>query len=309
MTVLILTCKEDVTADMVVAELHARSVPLLRFDPGDIPGEVGLNAEYARGNFRGYISTDSRLVAVDSVRSVWIRRPSMPASHAADPSDWLSLESEHALYGMLECSAARWMNHPSMAARARYKPWQLVIAHRNGFPVPATVITTRPNVAQHFVSQYRQVVAKSVSGKPPGDPPMELRTTIVPPDADFESVAAGPTMLQRYIAKRADIRLTSIGDDHLAARKVAGPEQVDGRFGDTGHCWEPVDVPARVLRFVETYKKVAELSYGAFDFAEDDQGTWWFLECNQGGQFGFIELEAGLPIAASVASWLGATNP
>lgn len=49
---------------------------------------------------------------------------------------------------------------------------------------------------------------------------------------------------------------------------------------------------------------LAQLAYGAFDFAEDGDGTWWFLECNQGGQFGFVQLETGQPIAEAVAAWL-----
>ncbi|MFI2367752.1 ATP-grasp ribosomal peptide maturase [Streptomyces sp. NPDC018833] len=306
MTVLVLTCEEDVTADLVVAELHQQGVPLVRFDPGDLPGDVALSAEYVRGEFRGYLSTGGRVASVDGLRSVWVRRPGEPAARAEEPSAWLTDESGHALYGMLDSTAARWMNHPSAAAKARRKPWQMRIAHRSGFPVPATLVTTYPSIARQFAEQYRQVVVKSVSGKWPGDPPMALPTTLVPPDADFSGVAAAPTLLQRYIPKRADIRLTSVGETHFAARKVAEAGQVDGRFGDTDHTWEPVDVPVPIARAVETYKKHADLAYGAFDFAEDAEGTWWFLECNQGGQFGFIELETGQPIARAVAAWLGA---
>ncbi|MER5766511.1 ATP-grasp ribosomal peptide maturase [Streptomyces sp. NPDC001985] len=306
MTVLILTCEQDVTADMVVAQLHEQGVPLVRFDPGDLPGESALSAEYVRGDFRGYLSTGGRVVSMDGLRSIWVRRPGEPAAHAPEPSAWLSAETGQALYGMLDCTAARWMNDRCAAARARLKPWQLRLAHRSGFPVPATVITTYPKVAQQFADQYRQVVVKAVSGRPPGDPPMALPTTLVPPDADFSDVAAGPTLLQRYVAKRADIRLTAVGEESFAARKAAGPGQVDGRFGDTGHTWEPVEVPPRVQRAVEQYRRAAGLAYGAFDFAEDTEGTWWFLECNQGGQFGFVELETGQPIAAAVARWLGA---
>lgn len=50
----------------------------------------------------------------------------------------------------------------------------------------------------------------------------------------------------------------------------------------------------------------AELAYGAFDFAEDADGVWWFLECNQSGQFGFVEMDTGQPIAATIAEWLAA---
>lgn len=304
MTVLILTSEQDVTADMVVAQLHDRGVPLVRFDPGDLPGEGALSAEYVRGEFRGYLSAGGRVVSMSGLRSIWMRRPNEPAAHAAEPSAWLSAESGQALYGMLDCTAARWMNDPRAAAKARNKPWQLRLAHRSGFPVPATIITTYPQMARQFAEQYRHVVVKTVSGKPPSDPPMTLPTTLVPPDADFAGVAAGPTLLQRYIAKRADIRLTSVGDEQFAARKVSEPGQVDGRYGDTGHTWEPVEVPARITRAVAAYKDLANLAYGAFDFAEDLQGTWWFLECNQGGQFGFVELETGQPIAEAVACWL-----
>jgi ATP-grasp ribosomal peptide maturase len=303
--VLVLTCEADVTADMVVAELHEQGVPLVRFDPADLPGTGALSAEYVRGEFRGYLSIGGRVASMQGLRSVWIRRPGEPAAHAVEPSEWLSVETAHALYGMLDCTGARWMNHPSAAAKARRKPWQLRVAHQSGFPVPATLLTTHPSMARQFAEQYRNVVVKSVSGKSPGDPPMALPTTLVPPDADFSGVAAAPTLLQRYVAKRADVRLTSVGDQHFAARKAAEPGQVDGRYGDTGHEWEPVEVPTQIARAVEAYKKQTELAYGAFDFAEDSTGTWWFLECNQGGQFGFVELETGLPIARAVASWLG----
>ncbi|MFD7887694.1 hypothetical protein ACFV3O_04225, partial [Streptomyces albidoflavus] len=40
MTVLVLTCEEDVTADAVVLQLRRRGVPVLRLDPGEFPGRV-----------------------------------------------------------------------------------------------------------------------------------------------------------------------------------------------------------------------------------------------------------------------------
>ncbi|NBM20184.1 hypothetical protein GUY61_32485, partial [Streptomyces sp. GC420] len=127
----------------------------------------------------------------------------------------------------------------------------------------------------------------------------------VEPDADFTGVAAGPTLLQRYIRKEADIRLTCVGDRLFAARKPSGPDEVaDGRFAENDAPWEPVEVPGRIKRAVRAYMDATGLAYGAFDFAADDEGTWWFLECNQGGQFGFVELDTGQPIARAVADWL-----
>lgn len=311
MTVLILTCEEDVTADMVVVQLHATGVPVVRLDPADLTGNVALSGEYVHGSFRGHLSSGGRLVSIGGLRSVWVRRPGTAATRAAEPSDWLTEESSQALYGMLRSSGARWMNHPDAARRARHKPWQLRLAQRSGLPVPATLITTFPQAAREFAERYPDLVVKPVSGAHPQDPPRAVPTSRVAPDADFGAVAFGPTLLQRRIAKRADIRLTVVGERMLAARKptAADESEVDVRFASPDRPWHATDVPPRVADAVRAYLKCAELAYGAFDFAEDADGTWWFLECNQSGQFGFVEVETGQPIARTIAEWLARPAP
>ncbi|MFJ9147870.1 ATP-grasp ribosomal peptide maturase [Streptomyces sp. NPDC102270] len=305
MTVLILTCEEDVTADMVVVHLNATGVPVVRLDPADLTDGVALSGEYVHGSFRGHLSVGGRLVGISGLRSIWVRRPGTPAARAAAPSEWLTEESAQALYGMLRGSEARWMNHPDAARRARHKPWQLRLAQRCGLPVPATIVTTFPQAAREFAERYPDLVVKPVSGAHPQDPPRAVPTSRVAPDADFAAVAYGPTLLQRRVAKRADIRLTVVGETMLAARKVTGADdEVDVRFAPSTSSWQPTEVPPRVAAAVRDYLRAAELAYGAFDFAEDGDGTWWFLECNQSGQFGFIEVETGQPIARGIAEWL-----
>ncbi|SMQ21404.1 ATP-grasp ribosomal peptide maturase, SAV_5884 family [Streptomyces sp. Ag82_O1-12] len=308
MTVLILTCEEDVTADMVVVHLNATGVPVVRVDPADLTGGVALSGEYVHGRFRGHLSAGGRLVSIGGLRSVWVRRPGVPAARAAQPSAWLTEEAAQALYGMLRGSDARWMNDPDAARRARHKPWQLRLAQRCGLPVPATLITTFPRAAREFAERYPELVVKPVSGAHPQDPPRAVPTSRVAPDTDFSAVAFGPTLLQRRITKRADIRLTVVGERMLAARKAtaddADPDEVDVRFAAPGSPWLPVDVPSRIAPGVLSYLREAGLAYGAFDFVEDADGTWWFLECNQSGQFGFVEVETGQPIARTIAEWL-----
>jgi len=308
MTVLVLTCEEDVTADMVVVHLHASGVPVVRIDPADLTGGVALSGEYVHGAFRGHLSAGGRLVSVSGLRSIWVRRPGTPATRAPQPSAWLTEEASQALYGMLRGSGARWMNHPDASRRARHKPWQLHLAQRSGLPVPATLITTFPQAAREFSRRFPDLVVKPVSGAHPQDPPRAVPTSRVAPDTDFAAVAFGPTLLQRRVAKRADIRLTVVGDRMLAARTATAPDpdpaEVDVRFATSAQPWCPTEVPPRIAAAVLTYMRDAELAYGAFDFAEDGDGTWWFLECNQSGQFGFVEAETGQPIARTIAEWL-----
>ncbi|CAM5271136.1 hypothetical protein SANTM175S_02523 [Streptomyces antimycoticus] len=161
------------------------------------------------------------------------------------------------------------MNHPVAAEQARRKPWQLCVAHHSGFAVPPTLITTFPHMARDFAARYRDLVVKSISGAHPSDPPMALPTSRVEPDADFAGVAAGPTLLQQHVPKRADIRLTCVGDELFAARKLSDPKEVDGRFTDNGDLWSPVRIPDRIVGAVRAYMSLAHLAYGAFDFAEE----------------------------------------
>ncbi|MET7287162.1 ATP-grasp ribosomal peptide maturase [Streptomyces sp. NPDC005573] len=308
MTVLILTSEEDVTADLVVLRLGEAGVPVVRFDPADLTNGVALSGEYMGGSCGGHLSVGGRLVSLDGVRSVWVRRPGKAALRAAQPSAWLTEESTQALYGMLRCTGARWMNHPDAARRARQKPWQLRLAQLSGLAVPATLITTFPQAAREFAERFPDLVVKPVSGSHPQEPPRAVPTSRVAPDTDFTAVAYGPTLLQRRVAKQADIRLTAVGNTLLAARKRtdpdAHPDDVDVRFAPSASPWRAAEVPPRVAEAVRRYLADAELAYGAFDFAEDTDGDWWFLECNQSGQFGFVELDTGQPIAATIARWL-----
>ena len=308
MTVLILTSDEDVTADMVVLRLHEAGVPVVRLDPADLTSGVALSGEYVQGASRGHLSVNGRLVSMNGLRSIWVRRPGAAASRAAQPSPWLTEESAQALYGMLRGTDARWMNHPDASLRARHKPWQLRLAQRSGLAVPATLITTFPQAAREFAERFPDLVVKPVSGAHPQEPPRAVPTSRVAPDTDFAAVAFGPTLLQRRVAKRADIRLTVVGEQLLAARKPvhpdAHPDDVDVRFAPSVSPWVAAEVPPRVAEAVHTYMKDAELAYGAFDFAEDADGIWWFLECNQSGQFGFVEMDTGQPIAGAIAGWL-----
>ncbi|MEU9576509.1 ATP-grasp ribosomal peptide maturase [Streptomyces chilikensis] len=313
MTVLVLTCTQDVTADLVVDRLDARGVPVVRLDPADLPGAVGLSGEYGQGGLRGTLSAGGRRVGLGALRSVWVRRPGVAGSGAPEASAWLTQEASQALYGMLRGSTARWMNPPEAAYLARHKPWQLRLAQECGLPVPATLITTVPDAARDFARRHRDLVVKPVSGSHPQDPPLVVPTSRVAPDADFDAVALGPTLLQRRVVKSADVRLTAVGDRLLAARKEvspdAAPEDVDVRFAPSAQAWRAVGVPRSVAAGVRGYLDAARLAYGAFDFAEDAEGTWWFLECNQSGQFAFVELDTGQPITEAVASWLARPGP
>lgn len=306
MTVLVLTCEEDVTADTVIHQLAQRDVPTVRVDPQDYPERLEVVTTSGPDGMHTVLDTGRRQLDLADVRSVWVRRPGPPGGRPPEQAAWVALECERHLWGALRTIPPdRWMNHPDAGERHRYKVWQLHQAHAAGFDVPPTWIGNAPKSATQFVGSHAEVVMKSVSGRHPDDPPVTIPTTPLPPEADLAAVAVSPPCLQERVAKAADIRLTVIGDDMFACR-ITAPGVLDWRWEDPASCqWTTVPVPAPLRETVRAYMGASNLVYGAFDFAEETTtGRLLFLECNAGGQFVFVERLAGQPIAAAIAAWL-----
>jgi hypothetical protein len=55
---------------------------------------------------------------------------------------------------------------------------------------------------------------------------------------------------------------------------------------------------------VVAYCAALGLGYGAFDFVIRSDGAWVFLECNPGGQYGWIEDAINAPITETIADLL-----
>lgn len=311
MTVLILTSEDDVTADMVIHRLAAMGTPVLRLDPADIPGRVDFAARFtAGGGVAGHIATDRQCVDLVDISSVWVRRPGRPGAGATEQAEWVSVETEHALYGALRAMGPSWMNDPEASARARHKLWQLRIAAEAGLRIPETLFTMDPADAERFAASGPTVV-KGVSGTHPDNPPVVIPTARVQPGTDFSAVAGSVTCLQREVPKVADLRLTVVGARLFACYITPkDPGIVDWRWLPPDECtWTIGELPAPVWADVARYMRASGLAFAAFDFAITEAGEHWFLEANQGGQFGFAELATGAPISQGVAEWLTHPSP
>lgn len=55
---------------------------------------------------------------------------------------------------------------------------------------------------------------------------------------------------------------------------------------------------------IQRHLAALDLQYGAFDFAITSDEKYIFLECNPGGQFGWIEANTTLPITRAIADLL-----
>lgn len=269
MTVLILTSRDDVTADLVVRELDKTNRRVHRAALDDALTVSGVPGE-------DITIQDSRRETVGPHAVYW-RRPGPVDS-----------EQAKALVGLLRARPGLvWVNHPDRNEVARHKPAQLVAARACGFTVPATVFGNGGAV-DSFVREFPDHIVK----------PLHQGATFIP-------LGQGMTYQQR-VRKRSDIRLTVVGQQAFACRITSS--LLDWR-GDDGAVYEAIVAPQEIVNASLRYMNHYGLRFGAFDFAVSECGTWYFMECNPNGQFGFVETQCGLPISRALADLLAGGEP
>lgn len=300
-TVLVITDTTDYTADLIVADLGARGVSVVRLDPG--AGPVSMKATLGRGQWRDGLKDEHRAVDLDDVVSVLWRWPTSPAGHPAidDPArrSWAAREDKAGIFGVLKSLPVLWVNHPDLAAAASSKPGQLVTAAGCGLAVPDTIVTTSGKAVRSWAHD-RDVLFKAFNAQGVDEDAMVVASRVDPAELPDELGAA--SLFQEVIVG-TPVRLTMVGPRPFAVA-ITGTGLLDWRPVQHRLTYTPIDVPHDVLEAVRRFMMRYGLEYGAFDFIVTGDGTWTFLEINPTGMYGFVEIHSELQITAAICERL-----
>ncbi|MBZ5710735.1 MvdC/MvdD family ATP grasp protein [Nannocystis pusilla] len=311
------------TIDRVAEELARRRVRPRRVDCDRFPTELSLTAalDVDPGAARRTLRDAHGSVDGDAVRAVWMRRL-WPA--ALDPEldpelrDACRAESMAALLGFLDgLHDRRMVNRIDADRAAANKLRQLRIARRLGLRIPRTLVTNDPaevvafseRLGGRMVTKMLTPLTQSMSGRGPF-----VHTSIVRPEDldDLEGLRHCPMVFQEHVPKAHELRVAVVataggGRCFAAAIDATGSDagQVDWRKAAPDQAaWRrgslPDDVAARLLELVVALGLV----YGAVDLIVTPEGEHVFLEINPAGEWGMLERDAGLPIAAALADAL-----
>ncbi|GAA3265879.1 ATP-grasp ribosomal peptide maturase [Streptomyces lavendulae] len=307
--VLVATEADDVTADMVIAELNRRGVPVVRFNPADIGDGLTVSARYGSrpAHPAGRLLTPSRDADLKDVRSVYWRRPTWPAftDLSTDDARFAAAQTRYGLGGVLHAlDRPLWVNHPLRNAEADYKPHQLALAQGLGLAVPETVITNDPNEARSFIAAHTRVIHKtlrSTSYQRDGVPVVSWAEPVTADEID-DRIRVAPHLFQVRVDKVCDVRVLAVGRQVFAVRIES--ELLDWRRDYSALAYSVIALPAPLEAALLAFLDAFGLVSGSFDLAADRAGTYWFLELNPNGQWGWLEENTGLPMAAALADLL-----
>jgi hypothetical protein len=299
---LILSSRLDFAADYLILRLIERGLPYFRINAEEL-GTASVRFELAESN-TAYVTVGGRNLDLATVQSVWYRRglhPHVNPDVAPSQRAFVAGEIRHAWHGVLLGLNAKWANPIDKVAVAEHKLLQLRLAKELGFAIPKTIVSTCSSELTHFTRSYGATICKPIYHGLviDGEKRHSAFTRRVKEVdlADERAVSVAPILLQEEVVRRADLRITVVGQHFFGVRITADdPDLIDWRKPGLALSYAVFEVAEHLKSLCSALLSRLGLIYGAFDFIEDQDGSVVFLEVNATGEWAWLEDRLGLPM-------------
>lgn len=294
----------DLMLPMLERAVQARGARVIVLRTDLYPTEHKVSQYGGPDGDRFFVDVGEGPVELTSRDVVWIRRLRIAKGLPADMDPLFRQgavgESEATLEGFLSAVPATVLDPFHLAERADRKAWQHRVATAVGLRTPRTLITNDPAAAAafattcpHGVVAKMQSVFTTVDAEGHEQAPF---TTLLDAAAlaSLDSLRLSPLVLQEFLPKAAELRVTVVGQRVFSAR-LDTPQhegaEVDWRQRGVALVsqWHehplPPDLERRLLAFLDH----TGLQYSAADFIVTPAGEHVFLEANPVGEFFWLQ--------------------
>ncbi|MFO0652907.1 MAG: MvdD family ATP-grasp ribosomal peptide maturase [Polyangiales bacterium] len=325
MTILIITHRDDnPSVEQVREAVEARGDRAWRFDTDRYPTEIKLSVSEGRDAPRATLEGPDGTLHLDEVTAVWWRRTHTGRDIPRDMERQMRAacveESKRSLAGTLAALDAFTVDPMPVIRRAENKPLQLKVARALGLDVPRTLTSNDPAAVRAFAATCPGgMITKMMASFAIYDEDGREHVVFTNPVsddhlADLDGLSLCPMTFQEKLEKRVELRVTVVGDrvftasiDSQRASRAKHDWRREGSalLGEWRHYELPDDVAQRLLRYMDHFG----LTYGAADFIVTPEGRHVFLECNPAGEWFWLQVSPGLPIAEAMADVLTGRAP
>lgn len=314
-SVLIVSTAADIATDAVVVALSRRGIPHLRINTEDLPFERTMSLRYPGPDNAFAVSAGDGMP-----RTIWYRRmrsPSRPCSMEHGIYEFCLRENRAALLGGLLALESRWMSHPAAIWQAEFKPYQLRVAERIGLQIPPTIVSNDPDAIRRMFADLGPLIVKPANSGhlSIGDQEFAIYTTRLAEEhlEHLDEARLAPSIYQKLIPKRFDIRVTCVGDEQIFAVAIHSQTDpaaaVDWRQTSNPHLpHSRVDLPTELVERLRALMRQLHLKFGCIDLIQTLEDDYVFLEVNPSGQWLWLDDQLDLGISEAIASWLEGKN-
>ena len=271
-----------------------------------------FSVTFEDGNFESKINIDNKLILNSEIKSVWnstalkvIGKNKLSiASQKFANVEWT--EGINSLWKSLDTF---WVNNPANIISSANRIYQLDIANKVGLVSPKTLITNNPDDLRQFYDDCNGEIISKTLGSSEGLPEGKMIFTNKISDIhlkNIENLRYAPTMFQRYIPKKTELRITMIDS------KIHTVEIYSQKSETTKHDWRhyddfkktpyiPITLDDNVYKKLKNLMKNLGLVYGAIDMIKTPDDELIFLEVNANGRWYWIQELTKIDIAKDIA--------
>lgn len=309
--VLILASRYDLSCDYVVSSLRVSGVPYFRLNTEDLR-TFELSLDPLAPGLRGVSPQLTFDVCAHQLTSIYFRQPTFlrEASLSGRSSSEQFQRAQWAAFvrALMVFDRCQWVNHPSRTYEAEHKAVQLRAAAALGFEIPRTTIANSATVVESVARGEGQVVVKGLDTVLVREGRAEafgysnlLRTH----DISSHGVRSAPAIFQQAIVDKLDLRVTVVGRCAWCAAVTVGGKPIvgDWRLAKSAAEFTAFALPDAIVSRCISLTERLGLHFGAIDLALAN-GKYYFLEINPTGEWAWLQVALGFPIADCISQKL-----
>jgi hypothetical protein len=317
---LIITNTNDVHANCVGKLLDGLEVPYCRINTDRFLLDSSASVKFSPNLAQYQVNLGSTHIDLADVRCVWLRKPREPILHplihTPHKVSFTQTETRAFFDGLwLSLTNCTWINPPLATYTAESKLLQLQKASKLGLMIPRTLVTNDSEEAFRFFDECEdgviiKALRRGVYERDGGTLGIVRTTRLTAGDRSrLADVKFCPVLLQEYIRKKHELRVTVIGPHVFTCEIHSQADErtsVDWRRYDVDIPYKQGSLPGPVERTLLQLVSQLGLVYGACDLIVTEDGRYCFLEVNPSGQWLWAEKKTGLPISQTLATHLSA---
>ncbi|HAU31931.1 MAG: hypothetical protein XD78_1008 [Desulfotomaculum sp. 46_296] len=304
---LVVSSTIDYSSDLICYELERRRKSYLRINR-DHFAEYKILYSLETDCLNIKMDGSTYKITSDTLKSVYFRAPVFLRTGKTYSLHEQLYRSQWSAFirNLIAFDKAKWVNHPVATYRAENKLYQLKCAKRFGLAVPATYLG---NSLPADIKKECTYVVKSLDTALFYDSGQEMFTysTIVTGRELFNAeIKSAPVIIQKCLQNKTDLRVTVIGDELFAVSIIKNGRKIEG---DWRQCakeelnYDRIDLPSKMRQQILDLMRFLGLEFSGIDFALVD-GTYYFIEVNPTGEWGWLISTSHLPIDKAIVNSL-----
>ena len=299
--ILIVTHKEDYTADFIIEKLNRKKIKYHRLNTEDIGTKHKIT----------FTEKNIKIDEYSSFDSVWFRRTKHPKIKFESKEEEKCFFDDFSTFlnNIWKCiDTKKWLSIPYKIYKAEDKLFQLRVAKSLKFSIPETIVTTCRQELKFFYKKHNgNIIIKPLNrGSFLSNNQRRLVFTnrLKKEHIENQVFLSFPIIFQEEIKKIYEVRVTVVADKVFAAKVESQKNKntiVDWRREKL--IFKAYNLPEEMEIKCLNLVKTLGLNFGAIDLIRTDN-NYVFLEINPNGQWAWIETETSMRISDTIIDFL-----